>query len=424
MSASFLKQTRRLIDRIRDSDPEYMVLKHQSQWINHPSKDVPLHHLPDQIGTLEEFYYFISHHPFSVDILNNLNTFVQQDPSIPEFDRRYLFSPFLSPMIQGWIFEHCPYLTTFQLQTSTGLIINLDILSETSGDFAPVLKSIANVITMVRHAYQVKDQVHRPIHIIYAMTPFHKRLNIFTKNIKINRSLRKETSLRSLRYNYTTFTNPITNLNVNSGLTDHGSGGENGGDGDVYIMIWRTEEFEKVLIHELIHYYDLEKTYELPIIPVNISNNYSHHSRELTTELQTWYLYIIYRLTIDPSLDVVNVLEQERMYSLIVMARILRHFQIRDLNQFLGDDPKYMLNLGSSTLYYYIFKAVVLFHPYEELLHPSKPCRRCKRVLTDHLTQTIQQTLVDPTFREAINRLLSVVTPLDDDMRMMSGDYV
>lgn len=402
--------------------------------ILHPPKDILLHAFQHSEEAqevmpqnLDEFYYLMSHHPFAVEILEKLYKTLRNDTTIPEFDRRYLFSPFLSPVIQGWIFENCPYLNNYRLQITDGTVVNLDILNVVDGggdggdggDVSAVLHEVANVVTLVRQSYQIKDL--RPVRIIYVMTPFQKRLNIFDKNTRINKQLISTLQANiSLRYNYATFTNPLTNLNVNSGLTNHGEG-----DDDTYILIWRTEEFAKVLIHELIHYYDLEKTYELPFIPVNISNNYRHHSRELTTELQTWYLYIIYRVSQNPRLDLITVLNQEREHSLLVMAKILRHFRITDLNQFLGKNPKYMLNLNSSALYYYIFKAVVLYQPNEnlkKLISPSKPCRQCKLELTNYLTNVIKQTLIDPSFRATINDLLQTISPTDDDLRMMRGE--
>ena len=44
----------------------------------------------------------------------------------------------------------------------------------------------------------------------------------------------------------------MTTLNVNSGVTI-------ANQMEKYIVIWHTEEFQKVLIHELVHFYQLEK---------------------------------------------------------------------------------------------------------------------------------------------------------------------
>ena len=67
--------------------------------------------------------------------------------------------------------------------------------------------------------------------------------------------------------------------NINSGCTTGGLNSK--------IIIWRIEEFAKVLIHELIHFYKLENTW---ILDVSTSSN----QPVVEKELRTWITYQIF----------------------------------------------------------------------------------------------------------------------------------
>jgi hypothetical protein len=74
--------------------------------------------------------------------------------------------------------------------------------------------------------------------------------------------------------------------NINSGYTDFSTN---------EIFIWREEEFEKVIFHEMIHYMDLDvrnMAFEDEDVPINIDGPKSYY--EAFTDLQGIMYYLIY----------------------------------------------------------------------------------------------------------------------------------
>jgi hypothetical protein len=202
------------------------------------------------------------------------------------------------------------------------------------------------------------------------MTPFEKKIKKFAINHKINEYMIENLQkIHKLKYNYQQFTNPITIHTVNSGMTD----GE-------HIIIWRIEEFNKVMIHELIHFYGLEKNNDYRLShAVHVSNNFKGSPRETFTELQTWYLYTIYRLRSGTSIVGINQqLNTERLHSILNMIKILRHFKISSIKQLLSDSGN-LINTDTSVVYYYIFKAILLYKFDQWVIDTITPLTNNKR---------------------------------------------
>jgi len=283
---------------------------------------------------------------------------------------------------------------------NNSLEITIDLLhtASQSGSRQSIVSSICNTILALTNLYHVE---HKSVHIIYVMTPFKKVVNYFRPNARINSTLIGYLSNKSrLYYNYECFTNPLTPLHVNSGVTVTDSDSQ-------YITIWRTEEFEKVLIHELIHFFELEKCTRIRPVWFNISNNYPHYPKELLTELQTWYLYIIYRLAQKPHTytrdDLQFALDYERVYSLQNLRKITSHFKISNLSQLLRPNHKYIINASSSILYYYLVKAILLYQidpVVERTMEPGMSCRNCCRAIDNHLQQILNQANFSQYFRQ------------------------
>ena len=345
----------------------------------------------------------------------------------------------MSPVIQSWILNEYHIMTSFDYVVRTEqkriVQINLKIIHQNYESLTPIVLTIGHIVAMVLDLYEVSPQrthgspesqqrlrshaqhfgkpptstqIIESLNLIYVMTPFRKVLNFFNVNPKINRFLinllKKD---RSFIYNYHVFTNPLTTLSVNSGATVDGS--------NKTIVIWRQEEFEKVLIHELIHYYHLEHGNDLIQLPVNISNNYPHYPKELFTELQTWYLYTIYRHNDSPHIQA--ILNNERLHSFRNMIKILKHFKVKNFQHFLSqttDNSKYRLNLCSSTLYYYIYKAILLCYvnpAIENIMIPYPP------ISWKYVDLILKRTLVSPELRKLINHYLK--DHIDDDTSLM-----
>lgn len=375
-------------------------------------QDVHDHQL---IRSLDDFHYFMSHIPFHSELSTLLCDHVRNKIKgvYPDIYQKFIQS-FVSPVIQSWIFMHGHYVSTYQFILNKNFVVHLQIIHEEKESMTKIAKSICQIIMVVRMLYHVTDV--NPLKIIYALTPFKKRLDYFTKDININQYLINQLRrYKSIEYNYRFFTNPISNLNVNTGVTVSGV--------ESYIGIWRTEESSKVLIHELIHYYRLENGLPFDVIKVNISNNFPHYSKELFTELQTWYLYtmyqlsrLAYRFTLD---QIVFMLDYERTHTFLNMVRIFQHYQITNLDQFLTNDKNHLINVNTSVLYYYLLKAIALFqiNPLiEEIIFPSYK----RHNLTKELEQYLKKILHSMNLKTYVNHLLHTTTKLNDHIPMMS----
>jgi hypothetical protein len=364
------------------------------------------------IRTIDEFNYMLHHLPFYTEINEMLCNYIDVNIDIPLIYKKYILGSYVSPVIQNWMFTHCRYVDTYHVVVQTQPVV-IDIVHSNHDDvLLPLVDEICRVNLMLRKTYQIPDTTI-PLHIIFVMTPFKKKLNCFLKNEMIDQLLIKNLrGIHSLEYNYCLFDNPITNLNVNTGVTVHSR--------DSYITLWRTEEFTKVLIHELIHYYHLEKGDEFPPLELNISNNFRHASKELFTELQTWYIYTVYQLSHYEHANVQFILDYERTYALMVMHDILSSYGIHQLTQLVTADDRHKINVHSSVIYYYVFKAFMLSHVdplLEKLLFPSRTCDECRH----KYTILVRKRLTDLLHSSHLNTYLSKNVVNDHHSLRMMG---
>jgi hypothetical protein len=384
------------------------------------------------IRTVDDFNYMMHHLPFFTEINELITDYIINNTQIPIIYKNHILGPYVSPVILKWMFGHCHYLDTYQVMlrdgksNPSGQLITIDILHQHPKDnLWPTIKTMCNINLMLQNVYHIPHpDKSQPLHIIYIMTPFKKKLNYFQPNDRIDRQLIPLLrSHRSLKYNYTCFNNPISTINVNTGVTVKHQ--------EQYITLWRTEEVMKVLTHELIHYYGLEKGQEFRPLALNISNNFRHYSKELFTEIQTWYIYIVYQLSQQhyhlASDDIRFILDYERTYSLMKMHRILKQYHIEHLDQFLSDDQQYTINVQSSVLYYYILKAVLLscIDPFsEDLLYPSAICAQCRHKLPILVSQRLQSLLHSQFFTQLFDDLLDKHPGVDDGLKMMGLNLI
>lgn len=320
------------------------------------------------LSSIDNFHYIITHLPFHTKLMDMVCDYLCQDEStVPDIFKKYVIGSFMSPIIQSWIYKNCKYVNKYNIMTSQGQNMTIQLLCENSRN-DETYQTIIYINMMMRSLHNVTDK--QPLHIVYIATPFQKKLSIFRKNQVLDRILKQYHGNIGERYNYNVFNNPISTITVNSGVSVS--------NGRRYITIWRKEEYEKVLIHELIHIYNLEKGQQFSPISVNTSNVYPHHTKELFTELQTWYLYIMYRLSQKQyGCTIEDMLNYERIHSILNVHKIFKHYKINDISKFLvvKNNENYMINTQSSVIYYYIFKTFILSEidpRIEQLLFP--PC--------------------------------------------------
>lgn len=385
------------------------------------------------INSADNYYYLLFHLPFNQQLTQLINTIISNNlPSdFPPIYFKILSNNFIPAIIYDWIISNNYLLTNINIEITcqnclvpTNLIIlhSMDLLS-TGIDL--ILETISNNLCSLLNLYKINNS--EQLNIIYIPTPFHKKINNFKINCTINRLLiSKLKNILSLSYNYTHFSNPISNLTVNGGSTKKGFNSN-------YITIWRSEEFSKVLIHELIHYYELEKGDYFDLISftkLNISNNYPHYSKEFFTELQTWFVYTIINLSLINyqfnANDLRFILNYERLYSLFNIIKIFQHYDIQDIDHFLSNNPKYMINIHSSVLYYYILKGLFLFNvnPFVEfLMWPYQLYQIDKSRVSNITSQQLNKTMNCQQMKIFVNKILKIKPILNDSMTMMNLKY-
>jgi len=142
----------------------------------------------------------------------------------------------------------------------------------------------------------------------------------------------------------------ISPKNINSGYTDFISN---------EIFIWREEEFEKVIFHELIHYMDLDvrnMTFEDEDVPIIINGPKSYY--EAFTDLQGILYYLVYvSIITGKSVDSLFQIEYEFIKN---QANNLNNvFKLEDWNNKESGEKK-TIKQSSPAFTYFIIKYLII----------------------------------------------------------------
>lgn len=174
---------------------------------------------------------------------------------------------------------------------------------------------------------------------IYYLNPIHRIKFIF-----FDTPLKKELNKES---------NYLSSEHVNSGASLSGS----------YLMIWRREEITKVLIHELIHYLNIDLKYDKNINKIMKKNigilNYPILINESITEILTQFLHSIYVSIHQKGLIIENVktiYNYEQIFSWYQFSKIMNFFNISNFDQDLINQK---FNQSSNVFAYYILKSIL-----------------------------------------------------------------
>lgn len=178
---------------------------------------------------------------------------------------------------------------------------------------------------------------------------------IFNKNMDVKLKIFYG---KQKKYLYTEKDKFICTDNVNSGLSCVSCNDKSG------ITIWRKEEFTKVLIHELIHYFGID-FYTHDKLYIDIKNifmkNYlidgDDKINESYTELLAILLHsLVYSKMTNSSFD--EILSHEILFSGFQLAKILNHFEC---NKF-EDLKEIKIHQTTSVCSYYIVKYLFLLN--------------------------------------------------------------
>ncbi len=244
-------------------------------------------------------------------------------------------SAFLDPMIQDYINREMRFLHSFHFKPH----IQLYIASKTRVPPSKTAHKMIHIIRALRHLFRKTDCAQT---IYYYPTPFKKVAPVHTS--------------------------ALSPKEVNSGLTflespahhDHKNGD---------IILFRTEEVYKVLIHELIHSFHLDYALVMNSVKLksDVCSNYPILLNEAYTEALTTLLQF-YWLSNDPlnGKSISTLYDAELKYELALAKYILKraHMKPADLHLFVKDNGvcKRVFEQYTNVFSYYILKPLLLLH--------------------------------------------------------------
>jgi hypothetical protein len=231
-------------------------------------------------------------------------------------------------------------VTMLYQYTSDNIQINL-FCEEKTKEYYAVISDILEIVMWFQNVFSVNSSKFLKISFYY--------LN----------------NLKTFPHTYSVF----TSNDMNSGSNLPGE----------WIQLWRIEEWRKVLMHELIHYYgfDLEdhsnqlgkQIYSL--FQWNLTPDYPN---EAITEVRAVLLHTLYNtlkiyrkyklkdhLTIKTAFN--QLLYYELCFSIVQTCKLLRYLKYDSLHDFISKlkDPKRFLNQSVSVFSYIILKTLLLF---------------------------------------------------------------
>jgi hypothetical protein len=224
-----------------------------------------------------------------------------------------------------------------------GYFISLDIKFYVENNINKCYKYKFDHMDLYLLTNKLSEQLLKHIYIIskwiYNLNPIYK-----IKFIYFDTPLKKELNKVS---------NILSSQHVNSGLSSSNN----------YLMIWRKEEILKVLIHELIHYLNIDLKYDKninKIIKKEIGKlKYPILINESITEIFTQFLHSIYISIYQKGSLIDNVktiYNYEQIFSWYQFSKIMNFFNIYEFNKKLIYQR---FNQSSNVFSYYILKSIL-----------------------------------------------------------------
>lgn len=228
--------------------------------------------------------------------------------------------------------------------------------------------------------YKIYKKDNITIHLWYdgkTHKPTTELLNKMLMLCYAMRSLSSSDSKIVIRFVYTPFKKeyppkgqPITQDNVNTGSALSG----------VFINLWRSEEILKVLIHELVHYLNLDVPHEYNNKLLDYYSKFTSLDGfdspcEAYTELIAVLVHSIF-ICLEKGKktkeDIKKCIEDEIQFTLLQMAKILSHFDIESFDGVFGNKKGNKIKQTTSVLSYYIVKGAMLYNLNDSLEYLNK----------------------------------------------------
>ena len=235
-----------------------------------------------------------------------------------------LINQFVEMNIIDYLLNQLDYKHSYKIEYMN-LEINLVIYSKTKTISKKILNSIIDRI-VVLGLYKSKTTKIK-INIDIFMTPFKKRI--------------------------TTDTKILGTREVNSGFSVH----------NYKICIFRKEELNKVLVHELIHYLELD----LNVVEFADFYNYFNVSKSNEIRLNEAYTEIL-AVLINSIIKAKNITECKKIlnlelkFSLYQVGKILNLYDFMNAKDFFKPNDNENFKQNTSVFSYFIIKTILLFN--------------------------------------------------------------
>lgn len=251
---------------------------------------------------------------------------------------------------------------------------------------------------------------------IYELNPIHK-INLIYFDTPNKKEILESSDIQYL-----------SSQNINSGSSATG----------YKIMIWRREEITKVLIHELIHYLNMDIKND-PHINLIIKHNIGQFDypvliNETITEIQAQFLHSVYISTmISKSNTILDNLKTiynfEMIYSWYQFAKIMTYYNITNYKLSLIKDK---LNQTTNVFSYYILKSILtidftkiifeLDHIKKLLIVDKNYISNCNVNQCDILIKYISNLLRNPP-KKILDKIIKHLKLDDNSLRMSIFGY-
>ena len=236
-------------------------------------------------------------------------------------------------------------------------------------------------------------------------------ISILQKCFKNNNIINIILFFSELKKKFPTKNNIISPVNCNSGLTFYPRDSKNG-----HIVIFRKEEYCKVLFHECIHAFlgdeylwdeiNNKKIFDKYCLnlfeynKININETYTEFLASIFNQL-----FIINTLKLNIKL-INKLFEYESIYSLLKVKQILNHYNYNNPTDIYRKKKCKIFNQKTSVLSYYIFKTALYFNPIETLNFYNKKTNNMK-IKKEYLETFIQLIIKsnDHLLLHTINKL-------------------
>ncbi len=211
----------------------------------------------------------------------------------------------------------------------------------------------AKIFLYFEKNYNVEDLIIRILNIVTIMHELNKQIiSSETNKLELVIFLGKQ---RKQTYN----NDILTPINVNSGSCYR----------KILVNIWREEELEKVLFHELLHFYECDfhihdSNYNMlkSFISSKFEIKVDDKSNESINEMMAILLHMIYQSE-RLNLDLDMIYGYEIFFSMYQMAKIICFYNGSSYSSLFKSNPNHIIiKQTTSVLSYYIIKCMLLFN--------------------------------------------------------------